>query len=172
MPSSRYDLIPLVLNIVTTYKPKSIVDVGIGFGKWGVLFREYLDIWQTDKPYKERKTLIYGIEAFAEYENPIWQVYDQIFVKDILTILPLLNQLGKFDLLFLGDIIEHFTKEEGKRILTEIEYDKIIVITPEVVSEQGAVYNNAFEIHKSSWSQEDFPGFNHYILNNQQIFYN
>lgn len=171
MPSSRYDLIPLVLNIVTGYKPKSILDVGTGYGKYGVLFREYLDIWQTDKPYNQRELLLYGVEAFGDYENPIWQIYDRIFRDDVLKILPLLNDLGKFDLLFLGDVIEHFTKEDGKKILSEIKYDKLIVITPQNVSEQTAVYGNNYEIHKSRWSQEDFPGMNHYEINNQQIFW-
>jgi len=171
MPSSRFDLIPLVLDLVTAWKPKSILDCGIGYGKYGALFREYLDIWDVSKPYDERKVRIYGVEVFERYDNPIWQVYDKIFTQDILTILPLLSDLGKFDLLFLGDVIEHFTKEEGKRILTEIEYDKLIVITPEVVSQQGAVYDNPYEIHKSSWTIDDFPGFNHFALKNQQIFW-
>lgn len=172
MPSSRYDLIPLVLDIVTNQKPKSILDVGIGVGKYGALFREYLDIWDVSKPYEERKVKLYGVEAFERYDNPIWQVYDKVFTQDVLTILPLLSDLGKFDLLFLGDVIEHFTKEEGKKILTEIEYNKLIVITPKNVSEQGSVYGNSFEIHKSNWTIDDFPGFNYFEINNQQIFWN
>lgn len=172
MPSSRYDLIPLVLNIVTNQKPKSILDVGIGYGKYGALFREYLDIWDVSKPYEERKVKLYGVEAFERYDNPIWQVYDKVFTQDVLTILPLLSELGKFDLLFLGDVIEHFTKEEGKRILSEIQYDKLIVITPEVVSAQGAVYDNPYEVHKSSWIIDDFPGFDTFTMNNQTIFWN
>ena len=38
MPSSRYDLIPLVLNIVTSQNPSSILDIGIGYGKYGAFF--------------------------------------------------------------------------------------------------------------------------------------
>ena len=172
MPSSRYDLIPRVLDVVVQQKPTSILDIGIGFGKWGVLFREYLDIWDVGEPYENRRLKLYGVEAFESYDNPIWQVYDKIFTKDALSILPVLSQLGKFDLLFLGDVIEHFTKEEGKRILSEIEYDKLIIITPRIVSKQEAVYGNSFEIHKSSWSQEDFPDMFRTEINNQQMFHN
>ena len=171
MPSSRYDLIPKVLDLVTTWKPESICDLGIGYGKYGMLFREYLDIWDVESPYGKRKLKLYGVEVFEEYDNPIWQIYDKIFTKDVLSILPILSQLGKFDLLFLGDVIEHFTKEEGKRILSEIEYDKLIIITPKVVSTQEAVYGNSFETHKSSWSKEDFPEMFRTEINNQQMFW-
>lgn len=172
MPSSRFDLIPLVLNIVTGQHPGSILDIGIGYGKYGALFREYLDIWDVSKPYEERKVKLYGVEAFKRYDNPIWQVYDKIYTQDILTLLPLLSELGKFDLLFMGDVIEHLTKEEGKKILAEIEYDKLIVITPRIVSDQDNVYDNPYEVHKSSWTIDDFPGFDHFEINNQQIMWN
>jgi len=172
MPSSRFDLIPLVLNIVTGQHPESILDIGIGYGKYGALFREYLDIWDVSKPYEERKVKLYGVEAFKRYDNPIWQVYDKIYTQDVLTLLPLLSELGKFDLLFMGDVIEHLTKEEGKKILAEIEYDKLIVITPRIVSDQDNVYDNPYEVHKSSWTIDDFPGFDHFEINNQQIMWN
>lgn len=171
MPSSRYDLIPLVLDIVTSQKPKSILDVGIGMGKYGMLFREYLDVWDISKPYNQHNLKLYGIEAFKDYENPVWDLYDKIFKQDVLTILPLLADLGKFDLLFLGDVIEHFTKEEGKTILSEINYEKLIVITPKIVSKQGMVYGNPYEVHKSSWSEEDFPGMQSREYNNQKIYW-
>jgi len=172
MPSSRYDLIPKVLDVVLQQRPTSILDIGIGFGKYGVLFREYLDVWDVKNPYEKRTLKLYGVEAFEAYDNPIWQTYDKIFTKDVLSILPILSQLGKFDLLFMGDVIEHFTKEEGKRILSEIEYDKIIVITPKVVLEQEAVYGNSFETHKSSWTEKDFPNMHKIEINNQQMFWN
>lgn len=172
MPSSRYDLIPLVLNIVTNYKPASILDIGVGYGKYGCLFREYLDVWDLNGPYGEHKLRLYGVEAFEKYDNPIWQVYDKIFTKDVLTILPILNQLGKFDLLFMGDVIEHLTKEEGKKVLSSLLYDKLIIITPKIVTDQGIVYSNLYETHKSHWTIEDFPDLNHLEVNNQQAFWN
>jgi len=71
----------------------------------------------------------------------------------------------------MGDIIEHFTKEEGLRILKELVYKSIIIVTPLQVFEQAAVYNNEFETHKSSWSNKDLPDLNLEIIGNQQVFY-
>ncbi len=48
MPSSRPNTIPTVIHLVRQLKPKSILDVGVGFGKWGHLFREYTDINEAE----------------------------------------------------------------------------------------------------------------------------
>jgi hypothetical protein len=37
--------IPFVVSELQRLQPQSILDVGMGFGKWGVLAREYLDVW-------------------------------------------------------------------------------------------------------------------------------
>ena len=170
MPSSRYQVIPLVLDLVTAIQPKSILDVGIGFGKWAVLFREYLDVWKTDKPFQERVTRIDGVEAFSEYENSVWKVYDNIYVGDVINLIPELKE-HKYDLIFLGDVIEHFDKEEGKKLLAELNYEHMIIVTPFQVLPQKAVYDNQYEIHKSEWKHQDLIGFELKVIGNQQIYY-
>ena len=44
MPTCHHTYISDTLDVVRKLKPRSILDVGIGFGKWGLLFREYLDV--------------------------------------------------------------------------------------------------------------------------------
>lgn len=179
MPSSRYDTIPFVLDIVTELKPRSILDIGIGTGKWGMLFREYLDTWNIDKPYADRKLVLIGVEAFTEYSNPVWEVYDKVITKDINKILEngrddfMFNdiKLNSFDMVFMGDVIEHFEKEEAKQLLDKLNFKHIIIITPLEVLEQPAVYDNQFEIHRSEWKHQDLPNLEHKIIGTQQIFY-
>lgn len=166
MPSSRYEVIPLVLDIVTGMQPRSILDVGIGTGKFGMLFREYLDVWKVDKPYNERILNLIGVEAFEEYDNPIWETYDKVYVKNIFEIL---DELPSVDLLFLGDVIEHFTKEDGKKLLDKLNYKYALIVTPLNVSSQSEVYNNPYEKHISSWTKDDFPDAQIYLVNNQQV---
>jgi len=169
MPSSRYDVIPFVLDKVREFNPKSILDIGIGYGKWGVLFREYLDIWNTQTEYKNREVEIIGVEIYTKYCNPIWKAYDKIHKCDILTAKDILKQ--KYDLVFMGDVIEHFTKSEGLKLLSKLKYKHIIIITPNIVSDQEAVYNNSYEIHKSQWTHSDLDYLNCHLINNQQVFY-
>lgn len=170
MPSSRYQVIPSVLDLVVGMNPKSILDVGIGYGKYGVLFREYLDVWKTNKPFQQRVTQIDGVEAFLEYRTPVWDVYDNVYTDNIITLAPELARI-KYDLLFMGDVIEHFEKEEAKKLLGTLNYNHIIIITPFQVLKQDAVYNNQYEIHKSEWKHQDFPNLELKIIGNQQIYY-
>ena len=170
MPSSRYQVIPLVLDLVVSIQPKSILDIGVGYGKYGVLFREYLDVWKTDKPFQNRVTRIDGVEAFAEYENSVWKAYDIVHVGDVTTLLPELTKV-KYDLLFMGDVIEHFEKEEAKKLLGALNYNHIIIVTPFQVLKQEAVYDNTYEIHKSEWKHQDFPDLELKVIGNQQVFY-
>ena len=43
-----------IMQLITIANPKSILDIGVGFGKYGYLSREYLEIWTKNKNYKER----------------------------------------------------------------------------------------------------------------------
>ncbi|MGF9965198.1 hypothetical protein [Bacillus rhizoplanae] len=44
MPSSIYQAIPDILQHIIVEEPMSILDVGVGFGKYGLLLREALDV--------------------------------------------------------------------------------------------------------------------------------
>ena len=45
MPSSGPDALTFVCRNLITRKPQSVLDIGVCFGKWGFLAREYADIW-------------------------------------------------------------------------------------------------------------------------------
>ena len=45
MPTSDMHNIVPILTIMQHLQPRSVLDIGCGFGKYGVLLREYLDIW-------------------------------------------------------------------------------------------------------------------------------
>src|SRR5258706_4042183 len=109
MPSSRPNTIPLVINLVRQLKPQSILDIGVGFGKWGHLFREYTDILEAerDPPRYQRKNWrvrIGGIEGHPAYLTPTHQfLFDQIYLGDAAR---LLSQLPPHELAFLRGILD------------------------------------------------------------------
>ena len=72
MPSSRPNTIPTVIHIVKQLRPSSILDVGVGFGKWGHLFREYTDIVAARRPewLVLRRGVLLGGRAFAGVGAP------------------------------------------------------------------------------------------------------
>ena len=122
MPSSRPTTIPVVIHLLRQLKPRSILDVGVGFGKWGHLFREYTDINEAERdPARYQRenwqVRIDGIEGHAAYLTDLHRfLYNEIHVGDAAELLP---RLPRYDLIFLGDIIEHFEKEAGRRLLDE-----------------------------------------------------
>ena len=170
MPSSNYHAIPTVLNLVNSIKPKSILDIGIGTGKYGLLFREYLDVWNVKTPYDSRETEIVGVEIFEDYRTPVWDMYDKVYIGNALEVPEIYEKT--YDLLFLGDVIEHFEIEDALTLFKKLKYRNIIIVTPIRVSAQKAVYSNEYEKHISSWSENCFSNLKTEKINNIQVFYN
>ena len=162
MPSSRAHTIPTVIHLVRQIKPESILDVGIGFGKWGHLFREYTDILAAEKdpPRYQRpnwKVRIDGIEGHAAYVTDMHRyLYDDIHIGDAWMILPLLQ---RYDLIFMGDIIEHLEKEQGSKLLRDAiaKANKMVIVsTPKGDTGQEDLCGNELERHRSVWSAKEF----------------
>src|SRR5881396_2107896 len=120
MPSSRPNTIPTVVHLVRQLKPKSILDVGIGFGKWGHLFREYTDILEAEHdPARYRRenwrVRIDGIEGHAAYLTEMHRyIYNTIHLGDARE---LVTKADRYDLIFMGDILEHLEKKDGLQLL-------------------------------------------------------
>ena len=162
MPSSRASTIPYVICAIKQLHPKSILDVGIGFGKWGYLFREYTDVIKSESdPGRYAKTgwkvRIEGIEAYTGYLHEAHNfIYDKIHIGDAQDIIP---NLGMYDVIFFGDIIEHFPLNEGKKLLkTAIKQCNkcVILTTPKYDTDQTDSCNNPLERHRSVWGPKDF----------------
>src|SRR5438552_4459580 len=161
MPSSRPNTIPTVIHLVRQLKPQSILDVGVGFGKWGHLFREYTDIMEAehDAPRYERKNWrvkIDGIEGHAAYLTEMHRyLYDEIHLGDACE---LIKKLPRYDLIFLGDIIEHLEKAAGLQFLGDALDNcnkAVIVSTPKYETAQTNLCGNELERHRSLWSAKD-----------------
>ncbi len=162
MPSSRVSAVPVIISIIKQLRPASILDVGIGFGKWGHLFREYTDIIASENDPKRYfrdswQVRIDGIEGYPEYVTDMHRyLYNHIFIGDVRK---LASTIDSYDVIFLGDIIEHVPKHEGIELLnTLISKTKkaIIVSTPKFETGQGAMCANELERHQSLWSEQDF----------------
>jgi hypothetical protein len=165
MPSSRPNTIPTVIHLLRQLKPQSILDVGVGFGKWGHLFREYTDILEAEHEparYQRRnwRVRIDGIEGHAAYVTPMHRfLYDRIHIGDAARLLP---KLPRYDLIFLGDIIEHFEKAAGLALLSDAfakAGKAVIVSTPKFETAQEDLCGNELERHRSLWSVKDFGRF-------------
>jgi hypothetical protein len=65
-------------------------------------------------------------------------------------------------LVLLIDVLEHFNREEGLKLLELCQNiaKGVIVSTPKTFQEQKDMFDNVFETHQSSWKKSDFklPG--------------
>ncbi len=145
------------MEIIRSVQPQSVLDIGIGFGKFGFLCREYLELWDGRNKYGDWQKRIDGIEAFAPYVTALQkQIYNKIYVGDARRIVPTLDHY--YDLILLIDVIEHFTIKEGRRLLQQCAKHSrgCIISTPLTASVQGAAFDNPYETHKSQWTQAEF----------------
>lgn len=165
MPSSRPNAIPTVVHLVRQLDPESILDVGVGFGKWGLLFREYSDIRASEDdparyPRAGWKVRIEGIEGFPDYLTPVHEyVYDRIHRGLAQDVAP---GLGEYDVIHVGDMIEHLSKQDGLALLETLHAKArkaLIVSTPKFDTHQHELVGNELERHLSLWSKRDFERF-------------
>ena len=72
------------MDIIISLQPFSVLDVGSGFGKYGVLCREYLELWDGRQEYKFIRR-IDGVEAFENYITPLHKfIYNNIYTENII----------------------------------------------------------------------------------------
>ncbi|RME82607.1 MAG: glycosyltransferase family 1 protein, partial [Planctomycetota bacterium] len=81
MPTSLPNQINEILTLILGVAPQSVLDIGVGFGKYGFLAREYLEMEHGQGTYGKWTKRIEGIEAFEEYITPLHrEIYDEIHI--------------------------------------------------------------------------------------------
>jgi len=160
MPLSRADTYPRVINYLWDTNPQSILDCGIGFGGMGVLMRQVSDIRWGRIFKKDWEVQLDGIEINVAYENKNWWVYDDVKFGDISEILP---RLSNYDVIFFGDVLEHFDKETALKLIDTAlskANKSVIITTPASFSGNEAEaerFNNNAETHRCLLEITDFP---------------
>ncbi|MEP7103968.1 MAG: class I SAM-dependent methyltransferase [Candidatus Dojkabacteria bacterium] len=79
-----------------------------------------------------------------------------------------------FDCVVALDLIEHLTKEQGEKLLKEMEKiarKKVIIFTPNGFVPQGEYDGNIYQIHKSGWGFKEMErkGYKVFGLNGLKI---
>jgi hypothetical protein len=159
MPTSHSGQINEIVELIVNANPASVLDIGVGFGKYGFLSREYLELSDGRNEYNNWTRRIDGIEGYADYIGDLQKlIYSNVYIGNVLEILP--KSEIKYDLILLIDVFEHFTYEEGMKLLGYCQKHgkNIIISTPKLVSEQGGVFNNPLESHKFQWEKKHFDG--------------
>jgi SAM-dependent methyltransferase len=147
MPIGSFTVIPHIARQLAAQRPGRVLDLGIGSGFYGAVVRQWVDLGV--RPWN---TFLLGVEAWAEYRNPLWDLYNVVVVDTIQGYLARFPEL--FDAVILGDVLEHFEAGEGVALLRQMQArvapgGTLIVATPAVFVDQPAVNGNELECHRS-----------------------
>lgn len=143
---------PAILKYILDNIPKDakILDVGFGSGVYGKLLRAlyYQNIDGID---------VYGQNIEAMGLN---KIYDNIFIENILDF-----DFNYYDLIIMGDVLEHIELETAKKLLSRfIEGKKCssLILSIPYEYEQGELYGNTYERHlqpevTAEYMKEHYP---------------
>ena len=133
----------LTQHVVKTINPKRILDIGAGGGKYGALLKNVV-------PECELTALECDEGAFPQLREV---GYHQILP---ITADKLYERSGDlYDVVILGDVIEHMLHSQGRDLLEFLNYRSryLIVSTPECMPMSRPIF---FEGHNSLWRPDSF----------------
>ena len=161
MPVSDYHQVSDIMGEIQRISPKSVLDLGVGFGLYGVICRQLLDGQYGRCRRATWESRIYGVEAWERYQNPAWNAYTSVRLGLIRP-----TSCG-FDLILMIDSLEHFTPEVGRPLLREsVANNKhVIVSVPNGPMEQGETFGNPHEAHLWTFNgTEEFEAYNFKLI--------
>jgi len=143
MPTSEHWQIPWIVDLIHRESPATVLDVGAGYGKFGVLVREYSKAVRVDA---------------VDVNPPRYPVYDHVYLGDLRNLETLLPpDAPRYDLTLFVDVIEHLPKAEGWDVLDGLvrRSRRVLVATPWGFRPQ---FDPAlpFETHVSAWYPWEF----------------
>lgn len=165
MASSSYNhnLIPYIVGTLGKIQFSSLLDVGTGFGKMGVLIREYFDLSKARCPkdlLRENWRLrIEGIEAFPPFIGDLHRyAYDKMYIGEAPAIV---DGLGHYDVILMIAVLAHFPEGVGLSLVQRLydHADRALILTiPTVKWPQTDIFQNPYEVHHDDvkWWKKDF----------------
>lgn len=162
--------IPAILRVMFLNKPKKILDVGPGLGKYGLLIREQDISTKVEKAAKEGGSLVPTDDltidctedtAYFHQGRPgkiLEAVYDHVLRDDIFSEQAMANiKNQEYDWILFIDTVEHWKKDATIALLKEIsKYSNILISTPMKTGMYTAHLYDDPRHHITQWAREDF----------------
>lgn len=157
------------LSVLHSVEPKNVLDIGVGYGFWGSVIRNYISADPTTGEMRLNNPIIDGVEVFPRYRNPVWNLYNHIYEGNIDDLTSLISQ---YDLVVCIDVIEHLDKDIAKKIMTESKAVAVGISTDFSEQNMQEHYGNKHEKHISLWNEQEVKdlGLHTQMLDPQYIF--
>ena len=134
-------------HVAVNLRPRTVFDLGCG----SVCYGQQLKL-------RDPSIKVVGADGWLEYlaSAHCIRYYDAVIrvqIEDVVAGLVVVPA----DLVLFMDVLEHFERPEGERVLTFIEtaYPRAILSTPLFDFPQGAVDGNELERHRSVWTEQE-----------------
>lgn len=147
-----------IIDWIKELSPQTILDIGAGSGT-------YKKLCTKNRMCADARWI--AIEAWKPYIDDfrLESMYDQVINQDARHVD--IAALGNIDITFMGDVLEHVTKEDAVNIVDAVmSVSKFAVISIPVVHwPQAERHGNPYEVHvKDDWSHvEVLDTFSRYI---------
>jgi len=146
MPYSSNTFDQILVDQVLGLKPKTVLDVGAGAGKNGLLLR--------NAGYQGKLDAIEPTQNYIEKFNLVNQ-YDKIYPQSLEEYVQK-NPTNRYDVVIFGDVLEHLFRSAAMDYLDYFLYRTcwVIVIWPTYLP-QDDYENNHYEVHKTNFDLRD-----------------
>jgi SAM-dependent methyltransferase len=135
-------------------QPARVLDIGPGRGKYSAIAKAKA----KEHGFACHLTAVEIDAAYVE-EFKLRDLYDEVIVDDAVNLIK--EPRRRFDLVIIGDCIEHMRKSDGIDLINFLIYRSayICIICPEAWL-QDDLDGHTAEAHISIWGVEDFRGMN------------
>lgn len=137
-----------IIEIIKVIQPKTFFDFGAGAGKYGELVKSVAPFIKT-----------IAVEIEQDYINKfsLKLKYDEVLNASVLDLINSKYYDTNFDVVMIGDTIEHLRKSDGVDLLNFLVYRcRWIILQFPFRFLQNSVANYTSEAHISVWDESDF----------------
>src|SRR5205823_8415333 len=114
--SSNWQQIPFCVEALLAIAPLRVLDLGVGFGRWGMLVREFCEEWQGRVHRENWQVWLEGIEVFGKnIEEYHHLIYSWIHIGDAADFVR--DTTDRWDLVMIGDVLQEWPRDDAQGVL-------------------------------------------------------